>query len=140
METLAYRYKAEEAARVPSWGKAGIGSMEEDNGVLHLTSIDNVVDGRVHNPALVKHGIIDQKRISDLSWWIDPATHLNLDFPDHLMNEVFVASRLENGARILGEGNRFMYVPVDRVDYRHLGKVQPVERRRRISLRAGVHV
>jgi len=113
---------------------------EEDNMILHLTSIDNIVEGRVHDPTLVKHGIISQKRISDLSWWIDPATHLNLDFPAHLMDEVFVASRLENGARILGDGNRYMYAPVDRVDYRHFGVVQPVERRRRISLRPAVHV
>jgi hypothetical protein len=138
MVTLAYRYKAEEPVRFPSGGKAGIWGMEEDSMILHLTSIDNIMEGRVHNPTLVKHGIIDEKRISDLSWWIDPATHLNLDFPAHLMNEVFVASRLENGARILGDGNRFMYAPVDRVDYRHFGKVQPVERRRRISLRPAV--
>lgn len=140
METLAYRYKAEETARVPSSGRAGIGSMEEDSMVLHLTSIDNIVDGRVRNPALVKHGIIDVKRIADLSWWIDPATHLNLDYPAHLLAEVFVASRLENGSRILGDGNRFMYAPVDPVAYRHLGKVEPVERRRRISLRQAVHL
>ncbi|MDD1661720.1 MAG: hypothetical protein LUO97_03605 [Methanomicrobiales archaeon] len=139
MVTLAYLYKFEEPARFPHGGRAGIRGMEEDSSVLHLTSIDNVVDGVVRNPAMVKHGIIDEKRISDLSWWIDPGTHLNLDFPDHLMNEVFVASRLENGARILGEVNRIMYAAVNAVDYRHLGKVQPVERRRRISLRPTVH-
>ena len=112
--------------------------MEEDGVVFHLTSVDNIVDGRVRNPALVKHGIIDDRRIADLSWWIDPSTHLNLDYPDHLLDEVYVASRLENGARIRGDGNRFLYAPVDRVAFRHLGKVRPVERRRRISLRAGV--
>ncbi|HMA04831.1 MAG TPA: hypothetical protein VKO45_02780 [Methanomicrobiales archaeon] len=138
METLAYRHRVEVPARVPAGGRAGAQGREEDEAVFHLTSIDNVVDGRVRNPAMVKHGVIDAKRIEDLSWWIDPATHLNLDFPDHLLSEVFVASRLENGARILGDANRFMYAPVDQVAYRHLGKVEPVERRRRISLRAGV--
>jgi glutamyl-tRNA reductase len=39
------------------------------------------------------------------------------------MDQVFVASRLEKGARILGEGTRFMYVEVDRDAFRHLGKV-----------------
>jgi hypothetical protein len=83
----------------------------------------------------VKHGIVSGKRISDLSWWIDPAMHLNLDLPTHLMSEVFVASRLEKGARILGDGDRFMYAPVDQGSYQHLGKVQPVEKRRRLTLR-----
>jgi hypothetical protein len=103
--------------------------------ILHIASIDNIVDGRVHDPTRVKHGVINEKRISDLSWWIDPATHLNLDFPAHLMDQVFVASRLEKGARILGDGNRFTYALVDRGAYRHLGKVHPVERRRRLTLR-----
>jgi hypothetical protein len=112
---------------------------EEDGTILHLTSIDNIVEGRVYNPARVKHGVLDGKRISDLSWWIDPATHLNLDLPTHLLEEVFVVSRLEKGARMLGEGSKFMYAAVDRAAYSHLGKVQPVERRRRISLRPAHH-
>jgi len=135
METLAYAHEAVVPARIPSGSRAGGWSTEEDETILHLTSIDNIVDGRVYDPARVKHGVLDGKRISDLSWWIDPATHLNLDLPTHLLEQVFVASRLEKGARLLGEGNRFMYAPVDQAAYSHLGKVQPVERRRRISLR-----
>jgi hypothetical protein len=107
--------------------------------ILHLTSIDNVVEGRVHDPTRVKHGMIKGKRITDLSWWIDPATHLNLDLPTHLMNQVFVASRLEKGARILGDGRGFMYAPVDRGAYRHLGKVYLAEKRR-LTLRPTVPV
>jgi hypothetical protein len=102
--------------------------------ILHLTSIDNIIGGRVNDPTQVKHGVISGKRISDLSWWIDPVTHLNLDLPTHLMEQVFVVSRLEKGARILGDGDRFMYAPVEPVAYRHLGKVQ-VMRKRRLSLR-----
>jgi hypothetical protein len=107
--------------------------------ILHLTSLDNIVEGRVHDPTRVKHGIINGKRIADLSWWIDPATHLNLDLPAHLMEQVFVVSRLEKGARILGDGNSFMYAPVEPVAYRHFGKVQ-VRRRRGLTLRPAVPV
>jgi hypothetical protein len=105
--------------------------------ILHLTSVDNIVNGRVHDPARVKHGIIIGKRITDLSWWIDPATHLNLDLPNQLLQEVFVVSRLEKGARILADGNRFMYAPVERGAYRHLGKVDVAERRR-VRLRQAI--
>ena len=135
MTTLAYRHEIERPARTPFGNLAGTMGNEEDGMVLHLTSIDNIIEGRVRDPTRVKHGVLDGKRISDLSWWIDPALHLNLDLPTHLMSEVFVASRLEKGARILGEGERFMYAPVDRSAYRHLGRVRPVERRRRITLR-----
>jgi len=113
---------------------------EEERMILHITSVDNIVEGKVHDPTRVKHGIITGKRISDLSWWIDPATHLNLDFPPHLMNMVFVASRLEKGARILGDGNRFLQAPIEEEAYRHLGKVQPMERKRRLTLRPSVRV
>jgi hypothetical protein len=107
--------------------------------ILHLTSIDNIVDGRVHDPTMVKHGVVNGKRILDLSWWIDPATHLNLDLPTHLMERVFVASRLEKGARIVVEGNRFIYASVDGGAYQHLGKVDLVVRRR-VSLRPAVQM
>ena len=107
--------------------------------ILHVTSIDNIVAGRVYDPTRVKHGIVTGKRISDLSWWVDPATHLNLDNPKHLMDQVFVASRLEKGARILGEGNRFMFAGVDRDIYRHLGKVD-MAGKRRLTLRPALPV
>ena len=107
--------------------------------ILHITSIDNIVSGMVLDPARVKHGIVTGKRVSDLSWWIDPATHLNLDLPNHLLDEVFVVSRLEKGARVLAEGKRFMYAPINPRVYRHLGKVDVAERRR-VSLKPSIHV
>lgn len=107
--------------------------------ILHVTSIDNIIAGRVNDPTRVKHGIVKGKRISDLSWWVDPATHLNLDNPTHLMDLVFVASRLEKGARMIAEGNGFMNAEVDRDVYRHLGKVDVTEKRR-VSLKPSIHV
>jgi hypothetical protein len=134
MGMLASGHEAEGPARIPSGIRAGNRSSEEDGMILHLTSIDNIVEGRVHDPTQVKHGIINGRRITDLSWWIDPLTHLNLDLPGHLMEEVFVVSRLEKGSRILGDGSGFMYAPVEPVAYRHLGKVQAAGKRR-LSLR-----
>ena len=107
--------------------------------ILHITSIDNIMDGIVHDPERVKHGIVTGKRVTDLSWWINPTTHLNLDMPTQLLNEVFVVSRLEKGARVLADGNRLMYAPVDPAAYRHFGKVDVAERRR-VTLRPAIHV
>jgi hypothetical protein len=109
--------------------------------IRHITSIDNIRNGKVYDPTLVKHGVITANRISDLSWWIDPATHLNLDLPAHLMNLVFVATRLEKGARILVDGDHsFAVASVDSGAYRRYGKVEIPEMRRRITLRPIVHV
>jgi hypothetical protein len=107
--------------------------------ILHITPIDNVINGKVHDPVRVKHGIVTGNRVTDLSWWIDPATHLNLDLPRELLSEVFVVSRLEKGSRVLAEGKQLMYAPVDPRVYRHLGKVDVTERRR-VSLKPSIHV
>ncbi|HVN65904.1 MAG TPA: hypothetical protein VMT31_04725 [Methanomicrobiales archaeon] len=107
--------------------------------ILHITSIDNISGGQVSDPARIKHGIVTGKRVSDLSWWIDPATHFNLDLPNHLLDEVFVVSRLEKGAKVLADGDRLMFAPVDRRAYRHFGKVDVAERRR-VTLRPAIHV
>jgi len=107
--------------------------------IQHITSIDNIRNGTVHDPTMVKHGVISANRISDLSWWIDPATHLNLDLPAHLMNFVFVATRLEKGARIVVDGEHSLLIaPVDSGAYNRYGKVEMPEMRRRITLRPAI--
>jgi len=107
--------------------------------ILHITSVDNIEEGKVLDPGRVKHAVVTGKRITDLSWWINPSTHLNLDLPGELLGEVFVASRLEKGARLIADGDRFVYVPIERKAYRHLGQVD-VTGRRRVSLRPAIHV
>jgi len=107
--------------------------------LLHLTSIDNIVDGSVQDPTLVKHGITHGKRISNLFWWIDPVTHLNLDFPTHLMTVVFMALSLEKVAKMLTDGSRFFDASVDSGAYQHFGRVDLVGRRH-LSLRQAVHM
>ena len=106
--------------------------------VQHITSIDNIRNGQVHDPTKVKHGVIAANRISDLSWWIDPSTHLNLDLPANLMKLVYVATRLEKGARILENGNGFIVAPVENGQFGRYGKVKLEEMRRRITLRPAV--
>lgn len=102
--------------------------------IRHITSIDNIRNGKVYEPTLVQHGIITGNRISDLSGWIDPATHLNLDLPARLMNLVFVANRLERGSRILTDGDGFVLAAVEREAFRHYGHVEVPEMRRGITV------
>jgi hypothetical protein len=96
--------------------------------IRHFTLISNVKNGEVIDPQKVKHGEISALKISNLSGWIDPQTHLNLDFPKHLMREVYVAENLELKSQIITKDERLMSVIVNPQAYKHLGFVDEAER------------
>jgi DNA topoisomerase VI subunit A len=96
--------------------------------IRHFTSIDNVKNGKVVDPFKIKHGVVTALKISHLSGWIDPQTHLNIDFPEHLVKVVNVAEELSIGSRIVLESERFMFAYVDPRAYRHFGAVNEIER------------
>ena len=96
--------------------------------IYHITTEDNVVAGKVVDPLKIKHGAVTAMRVSGLSGWIDPLTHLNLDFPKHMVRTVIVAERLEMDGRILSEGEKFSVVLVERKSYKHYGMVDEEER------------
>ena len=85
-------------------------------------------NGEVIDPQKVKHGEITALKISNLSGWIDPQTHLNLDFPKHLMREVYIVENLDVGGRVMLEDERFMTAFVNPLSYKHFGFVDEAER------------
>jgi hypothetical protein len=87
-----------------------------------------VKNGEVIDPQKVKHGEITALKISNLSGWIDPQTHLNLDFPKHLMREAYIAENLELGSKVIIKEERLMVALVSPQSYRHLGFVDESER------------
>jgi hypothetical protein len=93
--------------------------------------------GEVIDPKKVKHADVTAMKISNISGWIDPVTHLNLDFPKHLMKEVNVAENLNVGGDVLLDGERFMIAHVNPLSYQHLGFVDESERVE--QLRNAVH-
>jgi hypothetical protein len=105
--------------------------------IHHITAKDNVIDGKVVDPSMVKHGIVTGMKISDLSGWVDPTTHLNLNFPKHLMRIVIVADRLEMNGSILREGERYSMASIESTGYRQYGPVD--EEERQLQLRKAVH-
>lgn len=96
--------------------------------IRHFTSIDNVENGKVIDPFKIKHGAVTALKISSLSGWVDPQTHLNMDFPKHLIRTVNVAEKLTIGSKVILENERFMLAFVDSRAYRHFGAVDEVER------------
>lgn len=96
--------------------------------IRHITSLSNTENGKVIDPLKTKHGIVTALEISELSGWIDEATHLNLDFPEHLMRTVYIAEKLEIGGRIILKGDKFNFALVNQKDYKHYGKINLYER------------
>jgi hypothetical protein len=87
-----------------------------------------VKNGEVIDPQKIKHGEITALKISNLSGWIDPQTHLNLDFPTHLIREVFIAENLELNSKIITKDEKLMVALVNPQAYKHLGFVDEAER------------
>ena len=84
-------------------------------------------NGWVTNPRKIRHAEVTALRISNLSGFVDPKTHLNLDFPDHLIKEVNVAEKLELGGKVVRDNERFMVACVSPTAYKHLGLVDEAE-------------
>lgn len=98
--------------------------------IRHIVAIENVdPQGYVIDPSLGRHGIVLAGQIGDLAGPIDPRTHLNSDFFDHRLEECLVAERLERGATVLRDGDRFLIALVRTSAYTSLGPVD-VDRRR----------
>jgi hypothetical protein len=96
--------------------------------IRHFTLISNVKNGEVIDPEKVKHGEVTALKISNLSGWIDPQTHLNLDFPKHLMREIYIAENLDLGSKVLLKDEKFMTALVSPLAYKHFGFVDEAER------------
>lgn len=77
--------------------------------VRHITRADNVdSDGFLIDASLVHHGAVQGGRVASLAGLVDPATHLNRDFPDHELGECVIAAALEPGAAmVLDENHQF---------------------------------
>lgn len=92
--------------------------------IRHITSLDNINNGKIVDSLKIKHATITALKINELSGWVDPATHLNLDFFSHLIKDVVVAEKLEKNAKIvLNPTGTFFAIFVDRSSYQHYGMV-----------------
>jgi len=98
--------------------------------IRHLVAIDNVdAAGFVLDPLLARHGLMVGGRIAALAGPIEPATHLNLDFPAHRLDECLVVEWLAEGAPLLWEGDQFRVAGVRASACRRLGPIDVDARR-----------
>ena len=74
------------------------------------------------DPIQIRHVIIKSGKLSSISGSIDPKSHLNLDYPYHLVKKCVIAEKFEIGSKVeMAEGG-FVFAEMDPSNYQHYGK------------------
>jgi hypothetical protein len=80
------------------------------------------------DPTKVRHVTIKGGKIESLSGYIDPASHLNLDYRDHKVTVCVIAERFSVGAAIRFAEQGLSFAAVNRSSYTHYGPVDYTQR------------
>lgn len=76
----------------------------------------------------VRHVTIKGGKVESLSGFIDPASHLNLDYRDHKVTVCVIAEKFSVGATIRFSEQALIFATVSRSSYTHYGFVDYTQR------------
>ena len=97
--------------------------------IRHCVEESNVdIDMNVMDATKIRHVTIAGGRVALISGLIDPASHLNLDFPDHRATICIIAERFEVGAKVEMDGDGLIFATVPRSLYGHYGYLDYTQR------------
>jgi hypothetical protein len=97
--------------------------------IRHCVEEANVDDeSNVIDPTKIRHVTIAGGKIESMSGLIDPASHLNLDYPDHRVTVCVIADKFENGAKVKMDSDGLIFAAVQRSAYSHCGQVDYTQR------------
>jgi hypothetical protein len=97
--------------------------------IRHCVEESNVdIDMNVMDATKIRHVTVAGGRIALISGLIDPASHLNLDFPDHRATICIIAERFEVGAKVKMDGDGLIFATVPRSLYGHYGYLDYTQR------------
>ena len=97
--------------------------------VRHCVEESNVDENLiVKDPTKIRHGIVLAGRLQSMSGLIDPASHLNLDYPDHKITNCVIVEKFENGAKVRLGDRGLDFAIVDRSSFDHYGFVDYTQR------------
>ena len=82
----------------------------------------------VIDPTLIKHVIVSAGKIHSMSGFIDPASHLNIDYSLHKVTKCIIAEKFEIGAQVKIEDDGLVFALVGQTSYGHYGKVDYTQR------------
>src|SRR5215203_4083985 len=97
--------------------------------IRHCVEESNV-DGDMSgiDPTKIRHVTVAGGRIALLSGLIDPASHLNLDFPDHRATICIIAETFEVGAKVKMDSEGLVFATVPKSLYGHYGYLDYTQR------------
>jgi len=91
--------------------------------IRHCVEKSNVENSLlVRDPLKIRHAIVKFGRISSLSGLIDPKSHLNLDYPLHLVKNCIISEKFELDSTIEISNGGFIFAIVNPNSYQHYGK------------------
>lgn len=98
--------------------------------IRHCVEQSNVDENLiVRDPTKVRHVVIVGGKIKSLSGPIDPASHLNLDYPDHKATSCVIVEKLEIGAKAIFGITGLAFANVDPTSaFDHYGYVDYTQR------------
>src|SRR5829696_1239460 len=97
--------------------------------IRHCVEESNVDgDMSVIDPTKIRHVTVAGGRIALLSGLIDPASHLNLDFPDHRATICIIAETFEVGAKVKMDSEGLVFATVPKSLYGHYGYLDYTQR------------
>ena len=85
-------------------------------------------NGQVLDPTKVRHVTIKGGKIEALSGYIDPASHLNLDYRDHKVTVCVIAEKFSVGATIRFADQGLSFATVNRSSYSQYGPIDYTQR------------
>ena len=76
----------------------------------------------------IRHVTLRAGKLDSLSGLIDPASHLNLDYPDHKVTTCVITEKFSVGAPIRFTGQGLSFAIVNRSSFTHYGSIDYTQR------------
>jgi type III secretory pathway component EscU len=92
--------------------------------IRHCVEENNIDDSLiVKDPKKIRHVIVQGKKIKQMSGFIDPISHLNLDYSLHRVTNCIIAKKFEIGSELLFNSSGFIFAMVTKSHFDHYGSM-----------------
>ena len=97
--------------------------------IRHCVEENNIDENYlVTDPSRIRHVIVSGGKVHSMSGFIDPASHLNVDYSLHKVTKCVIAEKFEIGAHVKIENNGLVFALVGPTSYGHYGSVDYTQR------------
>ena len=97
--------------------------------IRHCVEESNIDENYlVTDPTRIKHVIVSGGKIHSMSGFIDPASHLNVDYSLHRVTKCVIAEKFETGSPVKMEDSGLVFALVGPSSYGHYGSVDYTQR------------